>query len=91
MIRKTKRTDNPFRIKTADGTVFTFKHPLTVKLTDLKAVDHTKPLQALSLILGTEQCAALSKHPDVDGYFVEAALERYMEHYAFGPNRKGGA
>lgn len=79
VVTQTKRRADPFQVEMADGTVFTFKDPAAIKRTG--GLDPTKPEQFFSLILGDDDRAAFSKHPEVDGYFFEAILEKYKEHY----------
>ena len=79
VVGQTKRRADPFRVEMADGTAFTFKDPATIKRTG--ALDPAKPEQFFSLILGDDDRAAFFKHPEIDGYFVDAILEKYLEHY----------
>jgi hypothetical protein len=67
----------------ADGTVFAFKDPDAINRTDLMAADPSKPLETLSLILVDEEYAAFSfsTRDDIDCYFLEAVLERYLDHH----------
>lgn len=71
----------PFEVELSDGTVFRLRDPKALQLREqlrLGEADSTE--EVLQMLLGDDWDAFASR-PEVDGYFFEALMAEYDEHF----------
>lgn len=78
-----ERNDDPFEVEMSDGEVYRLVDPRAIHATVLVTLDSMKPDQQLRTIAGDRGDELLAR-PDVDGYFLEALMRRYRQHYGIG-------
>lgn len=83
-----ERNKDAFEIELDDGEVFAFVDPKAVQADDLISLEGKPAAEQLRAVLGA-RAEAFLRHPEVDGYVMEAVLGRYMGHYGLGSPPEG--
>lgn len=90
-LEKTRAAVTPFAVEMSDGQVFVFNDPKRLPYRQLlRFNDGTSMDDAMQMLLGPDQYAALTEHPDVDAYWMEDVFTEFRSHYGL-PNAPGEA
>jgi len=79
-----ERNDDPFEIEMNDGEVFALLDPKGVAAEKLIVLEKLPPAEQVKAIVAGDRADELLAYPDVDGYFLEALLQKYAKHFGLG-------
>lgn len=85
-----ERNEDPFEIEMDDGKTFVLKHPQSLPFADIIQLGSMTPLEQVKAVMGGH-FADFTAYPEVDGYFFDALIEKYMAHYGLKNPGEAGA
>ena len=78
-------------IEMADGTVYALQNPKALPVEQLMHFEDLSPLDQSKAIVADGKFNEFSAHPEVDGYFFEAVLAKWIAHFGLGSPGEGVA
>ena len=86
-----ERPGEPLEIVMGDGSVFTLQDPKALSLSTVLGLEEMPPLDQVRALIADDKFHEFAARPDVDGYFFEALVKRYLDHYGLGKLGEGVA
>lgn len=68
-------------IEMDDGIVYTLQDPKAIKLDSLVNLESLPPIEQIKVIIADDKFEEFAARPEVDGYFFEAVMKKYVAHY----------
>lgn len=81
--------DEGLEIEMADGTVFTLQDPKALSLDVVMTIESLSPMEQTKAIIAGDRWDEFTKQPEVNGYFFEALMAKYMAHFGLGTPGEG--
>lgn len=84
-----ERNEDPFEIELEDGEVFTLRDPKSIPAATLVVLEKLSPRDQLKAAIADDRGGDFLAREEVDGYFLEALMNKYAAFYGLGDLGKG--
>ena len=71
-------------LEMVDGTIYQLQDPRGVPVELMVSIEDMEPIDQVKTFIADDKWDEFVKHPEVDGYYFEAIMERYAKHFGLG-------
>ncbi len=84
-----ERPTEGLELEMEDGTVYVLQDPKGIQLEAMIQLESLPPADQVAALIADDKFEEFSKRPEVDGYFFEAVMSKYVGHYGLGTPGEG--